>query len=126
MIIPSLNLGGYQTQAQINIGLRVTGKRHIVDVIAQDTQQRQYLVSLKWQQVSGTAEQKVPFEVICLVDAIKRSQSIYRHGYLVLGGDRWTLRDFYIQNLEIYLPHRQYVTILTLEAFVAKANRGQL
>jgi len=25
------------------------------------------LISLKWQQSSGTAEQKVPFEVICLV-----------------------------------------------------------
>jgi hypothetical protein len=37
--------------------------RHFVDVIAEKDGKR-FLVSLKWQQVSGTAEQKVPFEVI--------------------------------------------------------------
>jgi hypothetical protein len=42
-------------------------------------------VSLKWQQVGGTAEQKVPFEVMCLADAVRAG-----HAYLVLGGDGWT------------------------------------
>lgn len=29
------------------------------------------LISLKWQQTSGTAEQKVPFEVMCLADVVR-------------------------------------------------------
>jgi len=33
------------------------------------------LVSLKWQQTSGTAEQKVPFEVMCLADAVRTKKA---------------------------------------------------
>ena len=51
------------------------------------------LVSLKWQQTGGTAEQKVPFEVMCLADAVRAGHG--QAAYLVLGGDGWTLRDYY-------------------------------
>lgn len=37
---------------------------------------------MKWQQVSGTAEQKVPFEVICLMEAV--ATGAYQKAYLVL------------------------------------------
>jgi len=126
MIIPSLKKGGYSIQTQVNIGDRVTKKRHIGDVIAQDINDRKLLVSLKWQQISGTAEQKVPFEVICLVDAIKRYSALYTRAYLVLGGEGWSLRDFYINELDLYLPHRTYLTIMKFETFIAEANRGRL
>jgi len=43
------------------------------------------LISMKWQQVSGTAEQKVPFEVICLIEALKNNGGRYSKAYLVLG-----------------------------------------
>lgn len=47
--------------------------------------------------------------------------------YLVLGGDGWTLRDFYTTGgLEDHLTHADLVQILTLEAFVGIANRGGL
>ncbi|WP_139276661.1 PD-(D/E)XK nuclease superfamily protein [Spirulina major] len=65
MVLPSLDLGGYRYETQVNIGHRPGGGKHYVDVVAAKDE-AMILISLKWQQVSGTAEQKVPFEVICL------------------------------------------------------------
>lgn len=99
----------------------------MVDVLATDNNGLGYLISLKWQQVSGTAEQKVPFEVICLADAVASSEGKYARGYVVLGGDGWKLRDFYTSGLLVrYLRNIESVSVLTLEAFVARANRGEL
>ena len=44
--------------------------RHMVDAVV-EKDGRKFLLSVKWQQVSGTAEQKVPFEVICLIEAME-------------------------------------------------------
>ena len=60
MILPALESGGYHHRTGVNIGQRLGVGRHIVDVIA-TKDDAEYLVSLKGQQVSGTAEQKVPF-----------------------------------------------------------------
>jgi len=67
MILPSLGHGGCAYQTQVNIGSRFGSGRHIVDVVAEDSEGNKILISLKWQQVSGTAEQKVPFEAMCLL-----------------------------------------------------------
>lgn len=108
----------------VNIGLRPGGGRHFVDRVAEKNG-RQILVSLKWQQVSGTAEQKVPFEVISLAEAILSGE--YNEAYLVLGGEGWTLRNFYTGGgLQKHLVYSDKVKIVTLEGFVAKANRGLL
>lgn len=98
----------------------------MVDVVAEAKDGRKFLVSLKWQQTSGTAEQKVPFEVICLVEAVRASNGIFHCAYLVLGGEGWKLRQFFINELDNYLAHRDYVQILSFEGFIAKANKGQL
>src|SRR5216117_3927626 len=93
MVLPALKRGGYTYEIQQRIGERFGGGVHIVDVIAEKGGLK-YLVSMKWQQVSGTAEQKVPFEVICLVEAMEILGN-FEKAYVVLGGEGWTLRDFY-------------------------------
>jgi hypothetical protein len=139
MILPALTRGGYNYQTQHRIGQRLGGGIHKVDVLAKKDGKR-YLVSLKWQQKGGTAEQKVPFEVICLADAV--AMGGYDGAFLVLGGvdhmagDRltktksspgWKLRNFYVAGgLKSYINHADRVEILTLEAFVARANQGHL
>lgn len=124
MLLPALEQGGYSYRVQAKLGRRFGIGSHIVDAIA-EKDGRQILISVKWQQVSGTAEQKVPFEVICLVEAIENGP--YDKAYLVLGGEGWTLRDFYTSNgLAKYLAYRESVEIMTLEAFVARANSGRL
>jgi hypothetical protein len=124
MVLPALDRGGYQHRAQVAIGTRLGRGKHIVDAVA-EKDGRQVLVSVKWQQVAGTAEQKVPFELICLLDAIDGGP--YVKAYLVLGGEGWKLRQFYVDGgLNKYLPLTDRVEIITLEGFVAKANQGKL
>ena len=65
MVLPALSNGGYAYKTQVHIGKRLGVGKHLIDVIALKDG-RSILVSMKWQQVSGTAEQKVPYEVICL------------------------------------------------------------
>lgn len=124
MIHPALDHGGYEYSTQQVIGKRYGGGRHIVDAIAEKDGER-ILVSLKWQQSGGTAEQKVPFEVMSLADFVITGK--FSKAYLVLGGEGWTLRDFYISgDLKNHLSHADKVEIVTLESFVARANAGKL
>lgn len=124
MILPSLERGGYQYKVRVKIGQRLGCGAHYVDVIA-EKDEKKYLISLKWQQVAGTAEQKIPFEVICLAEALESGQ--YEKAYVVLGGEGWTLRKFYASGgLTKYLRGAEKVEIVTLEGFVARANRADL
>lgn len=124
MVLPALTNGGYTYTKQVNIGKRLGLGSHFVDVIA-EKDGIAIPISMKWQQVSGTAEQKVPFEVICLLEAIKIGD--YVKAYLVLGGEGWSLRDFYTSDgLSGYINYSGKVHILTLESFVGRANAGRL
>lgn len=127
MVLPALTMGGYSYQKQVRIGERPGGRRHVVDILATDSQGRNYLISLKWQQTSGTAEQKVPFEAICLAEAVRTGEEKYHRAYLVLGGDGWSLRQFYLAGgLNAHLRHGNLVEFRSLEAFIALANQGRL
>jgi hypothetical protein len=125
MILPALTRGGYVCRQQVSTGSRLGSKgRHFADAIA-SKDGVDILVSLKWQQTSGTAEQKVPFEVMCLAEVVRAGSA--RRAYLVLGGDGWTLRDYYVSGaLRDHLIHSSLVEVVTLEAFVRLANNGQL
>jgi PD-(D/E)XK nuclease superfamily domain len=124
MILPALERGGYRYQTQQKVSERPGGHRHYVDALAEKDGER-YLISLKWQQTSGTAEQKVPFEVISLADAVQKGG--FAKAYLVLGGEGWNLRDFYTEGgLKARLVDSDKVEIVTLEHFVARANQARL
>ena len=126
MVLPALTHGGYASQTQVHVGSRLGGGRQLIDVVAIRGEDA-FLISLKWQQVSGTAEQKVPFETMCLADAVLSSSGRYRKAYLVLGGPGWKLRDFFIRGgMHEQLRHADVVKVMTLEAFVAQANSGHL
>lgn len=124
MILPSLERGGYESKVRVKIGQRLGCGAHFVDVTAEKSG-RKYLISLKWQQVSGTAEQKIPFEVMCLAEALESGE--YEKAYVVLGGEGWKLRQFYVEGgLQKFLKQTDKVSIITLEGFVALANKGRL
>ena len=62
-----------------------------------------------------------------MAQAILDSNGHYSRAYIVLGGEGWSLRDFYTGGgLAHYLTHSDLVTIVTLEKFVAIANSGEL
>ena len=127
MVIPALRRGGYAYQKQVFVGKRPGGGKHYVDIVASKGDAKPILVSMKWQQTSGTAEQKVPFEVICLLKALRNNEGRYGKAYVVLGGGGWTLRDFYARGgLAEYILDSKLVEVVTLESFVAASNRGTL
>jgi hypothetical protein len=124
LILTALKRSGYIFKRHVEIGKRLSVGRHIVDLVV-EKENRQILVSLKWQQVSGTAEQKVPFEIICLIDAIEKGN--YEKAYLVLGGEGWKLREFYIGGgLSSFIRNADKVHISTLENFIALVNQNRL
>ena len=124
MVLPALERGGYSFGTQVNLGQRLGGGRHFVDAVVEKDGQS-FLLSVKWQQVSGTAEQKVPFEVICLSEALEAGP--YSKAYLVLGGEGWKLRSFYTTGgLSKHLVNSGKVEVTTLESFVGRANQGKL
>ncbi len=124
MVLPALTLGGYQARMQVISGARPGGRAHKVDAVAERDGQT-ILVSLKWQQSSGTAEQKVPFEVMCLADAVR--EGLGARAYLVLGGPGWTLREYFTSGaLTEHLVHARLVHVVSLEEFVARANSSRL
>jgi hypothetical protein len=62
---------------------------------------------------------------MCLADAVKAGHGT--RAYLVLGGDGWKLRDYYTSGaLNEHLIHADIVRVVTLEAFIRLANRGEL
>ena len=88
-----------------------TGKTHIVDVLLGGSAYKKKktakrwisqhqggtLISLKYQKVEGTAEEKIPFEFIKLQDAINKYG--YDSALIVLcGNDGWTLKDEYLKE----------------------------
>ena len=87
--------------------------------------QNAILISSKWQQTSGTAEQKVPYEYMCLAHVLSNSSDIHR-AYIVIGGNGWTKHEFYLNDLENWVDTEEFVDVVRLEDFLAKANRGNL
>jgi hypothetical protein len=127
MILPALDKGGYHYSRQVVIGKRLGGRDHGIDVLVEEGSGTEILVSLKWQQTSGTAEQKVPFEILCLAEAVHKNLARFRKAYLVLGGTGWSLRDYYVSgDIRHYLINCEPVEIVSLETFVARANQGKL
>jgi hypothetical protein len=127
MVVPALRRGGYAYQKHVNVGKRPGGGKHIVDLVVSKGEDKPILVSLKWQHIGDTAEQKVPFEVISLVKALRNNEGRYGRAYVVLGGGGWTLRNFYAGGgLDEYVKDSELVKVMTLEAFVAMSNQGKL
>jgi hypothetical protein len=103
---------------------RPSGRAHKVDVLAEKSG-HEILISLKWQQTSGTAEQQAPFEIICLAEAI-RENSQFKRAYVVLGGPGWTLREFFVKKVQLHLIGNELVRVVGLDDFIALANSGKL
>ena len=76
--------------------------------------------------MGGTAEQKIPFEVVSLADAMMRNEEYFK-AYLVLGGEGWRFKEFYLSGgLNTFLVNADLVNIVSLERFVELANQGAL
>ena len=124
---------------QVNVGKKRNNGVHIVDVmIGGETyipknnkrpisnHKGGQLVSLKYQQVLGTAEEKVPFEVMKLQDAI--DDYGYESALIVLCGDTgWSWKKEYLserfkKRMKLLGPD---VNIISQEEFLEKYSKGR-
>jgi len=126
MLINSLKQGNYEFKKGAKVGTRLGGGKHMVDLVVYENDEV-YLVSSKWQQTSGTAEQKIPFEVMCLGDAIRNNETVTK-AYLVLGGKGWSRKEYFLSK-EFKTDLAEFcksVKIIDLEDFVAIANQKKI
>jgi hypothetical protein len=88
--------------------------------------EKQFVVSLKWQQSRGTAEQKITHDAIRL-NILLRKGAIKR-AYLVLGGppEAWTIRDSLIKDLGELIRFHPELRLVRYEELIALANRAEL
>jgi hypothetical protein len=124
MVLPALEMGGYIIERQVRLTDRLGGGKHYADIVASKNGER-IVISLKWQQSSGTAEQKVPYEFMCLADVLANDSTIHK-AYIVIGGDGWTKHSFFLNGLDSWVNTKEFVDVLRLDTFVAKANQGKL
>ena len=124
MVLPALEMGGYIIERQVRLTDRLGGGKHYGDIVASKNGER-IVISLKWQQSSGTAEQKVPYEFMCLADVLSNDSTINK-AYIVIGGDGWTKHSFFLNGLDSWVNTKEFVDVLRLDSFVAKANQGKL
>lgn len=118
----------YAVQKQVHVGTKPGGGRHKADIVAMRPNGSKFLVSLKWQQTAGSAEEKVPFEVIKLLHTLRECPA-YDKAYIVIGGDGFSagLVEFYLsEEFRSYIRESQKIEILTLNDIIARANRGAL
>ena len=119
--------------SQVELGVQFdTKKRHFLDILLDGKVLRKKgrkrpislhkggtLVSLKYQKVEGTAEEKIPFECDKLQDAIDTYG--YESAIIVLcGNDGWTLKEHYLSDKftnRLKLIAKD-VTIMTEEQFL--------
>ena len=84
----------HDVQCQVMVGSKRNGGRHYCDIVIDGYE----LISLKYQRVQGTAEEKIPFEFMKLQHAIDD------HGYksatiVVAGPDKaWKWKDYYLSE----------------------------
>ncbi|MBN2380051.1 hypothetical protein JXM67_09650 [candidate division WOR-3 bacterium] len=128
-VIPILQANDYEVQNQVFIGEKIGGGRHRVDVIAKAPGGDEILISLKWQQTGGTTQEKIPYEAIKLIHAIKTSNERFDRAYIVLGGEGMDkgLKEFYLSGgLSPYIVDYNLVNLVSLDRFIALANKKVL
>ena len=124
MMIHALEFGGYEIETQVRIGERLGGGKHYADILARKGNSK-IIISSKWQQTSGTAEQKVPYEYMCLANAVNTTD-LADYGYIVLGGNGWTKDGFFLNELHEWVNNDANIRVIRLEDFVALANNSGL
>lgn len=126
--VPALRKNGYKVSLQKVVGLSLGDAKHRLDHYVEAPNDDKIIVSVKWQDVSGTTDEKVPFEVIKLLYLMEQYPE-FKRAYIVIGGDghRQHLVDYYVSGgLNRWIVGGDRVTCVTLNQFIKACNRHQL
>ena len=108
---------------QVTIGEKPGGGKHRVDWEISDitNPDKRGLISCKYQGTSGTAEEKIAYEVIKLLHAMK-VDSRYEKSWIIIGGEGWSsgMREFMKIHLREWIPEmKQKIEILTTDELIS-------
>ena len=87
LIARILKRQGCQVAEQVYIGNKFKNKKHKVDSLVNG----KILVSDKWQEIGGTVEEKVGYEMWTLHEKIR--SGAYEKAFVILGGPGWTIYE---------------------------------
>jgi hypothetical protein len=109
--------------SQATIGIKPGGGKHRVDweLIDRSNSNKRGLISCKYQGVSGTAEEKIAYEVIKLLHAMKTDLR-YEKSWIIIGGEGWSvgMREFINVHLREWIPAKQdKIEILTTDQLIS-------
>ena len=111
-----------EATSQANIGIKPGGGKHRVDweIIDKTNPNSRGLISCKFQGTSGTAEEKMAYEVIKLLHAMKMDTR-YKKSWIIMGGEGWSvgMREFIKNHLGEWIPEmKDKVIILTTDQLI--------
>jgi len=129
MILPALERAGYQPQRRYRVPDPFRPEReHLLDIAAfQRNGNPPIGIAAKWQQSSGTAEEKVPMEVLRLIKLVEGKH--LERGYVLLGGTGWRFRDYFLSKSfmkEFCSPAASMVRVVDLETLITLINQGRI
>ena len=84
----------HTVESQVMVGTKRNGGKHYCDIVLNEDE----LISLKYQRVQGTAEEKIPFEFMKLQHAI--DDYGYKSATIVVAGPdkAWKWKDYYLSE----------------------------
>lgn len=118
----SCEKNGLTALPQAFVGLKPGGGKHRVDweVYRDDDPDFRGLISCKFQKSSGTAEEKIAYEVIKLLHTMAEDER-YKKSWIVMGGDGWSsgMKLFVREDLPKWIPGmKERVNILNTDEFI--------
>ncbi len=139
VIKAALISNGYGVCEQIVIGKSLFGGNYKADFVVSDplpgtnkcimSNPGKIIISCKWQQVPGTAEQKLLYEIASLIKIIKESNGAYSKAYVALGGPGFsahTKKYLLSQRHREILKDGELVEVLYIDDMIAKINSHRL
>jgi|LauGreDrversion4_2_1035121.scaffolds.fasta_scaffold282393_2 hypothetical protein len=119
-IAPKQNI---EIQRGITVGVKPNGQPNRFDfsIHRESNHDIRGLVSCRSQSTSGSAEEKIPFEVVRMLQTMSLD-SRYRRGWVILGGNGWSpgLLDFYVHDLDEFIPQmKNKITILRTDQLLS-------
>ena len=118
----SCEKNGLIARSQVTVGDKPGGGKHRVDweIHKIGDENTRGLISCKFQGTNGTAEEKIAYEVIKLLNSME-TDNRYKKSWIIMGGDGWSpgMRIFVLNHLQRWIPDMcNRVSILTTDQFI--------
>lgn len=116
-----LESAGFNVIDQSTIGLRPTGGKHVVDLeIIDESKHRGPLISCKWQEVGGSAYEKIIFESVSLQKAC--DDYGYTDAYILMSGPGWRHEESFRDGSFDRWVNAPNVKVINFDEFVEIFN----